>query len=133
MFLLEVIAGGRLRVMDFTKGPDGMLIVSDALVVCESDSLKGLVKFALGRYWGIAVRGASDFDQASAALVERAPQVAIIDADLRDAADVAHLVAPGTRIVAINSALETPPWAHAATPAPFQPPKLHEALESALA
>jgi DNA-binding NtrC family response regulator len=110
-----------------------MLIVSDALVVCESDSLKGLVKFALGRYWGVVVRGASDFDQASAALVERAPQVAIIDVELPNAADVAHLVAPGTRIVAINVASSAPSWADAATPVPFQPPKLHEALERALA
>lgn len=110
-----------------------MLIVSDALVVSESEALAGLVKFALGRYWGVVVRGASGFDQASEALVQRAPQVAIIDAELVEAADVAHLVAPGTRVVAINAGPVAPEWAHAATPPPFQPPKLHEALERAFA
>jgi len=109
-----------------------MLIVSDALVVCESEALRGLVTFALGRYWGIVVRGATDFDTASAALVERTPQVAIIDAELPAVADVVHLVAPSTRIVAINAGPEGLAWAHATTEAPFQPTKLHEALEEAL-
>jgi hypothetical protein len=85
-----------------------MLIVSDALVVCESEALRGLVKFALGRYWGIVVRGAADFDTASAALVERTPQVAI------------------------NAGPEGLAWAHATTEAPFRPTKLHQALEEAL-
>ena len=110
-----------------------MPMVSDVLVVCESDALRGLVKFALGRYRGVVVRGATDFDTASTALVERTPQVAIIDAELPTVADVVHLVAPSTRIVAINADSAVLCWAHATTETPFQPTKLHEALETALA
>ena len=102
--------------------------LSDVLVVSESETLRTLVKFALGRWWGVVIRNADSHAAASAALDERTPQLAILDMALPSAGDLGPAIAQKTRIVAVN-ALGPVSWAHESADPPFQPQKLHAAIE----
>lgn len=119
-----------------------MINLSDALIVSDSEAVKGLVRFALGRYWGVQIREADSIEDAEAKLSERLPQIVIVDVDSA-AFDGYSLVSQvrrkGVRVLAINDrfAGATSPaavaGANAVTDAPFQPAKFHEAIASAWA
>ena len=102
--------------------------VSDVLVVSESDALRTLMKFALGRWWGVVIRNADSHDAARAALNERAPQFAIVDMALPDVDDLGREIASKTQVIAVN-AEGSVAWASETAQAPFQPQKLHVAIE----
>jgi DNA-binding response OmpR family regulator len=108
-----------------------MVNVSDVLVVSGSEVLRGLVKFGLGRWWGVVIRNADSSEVALAALAERVPQLAIIDADMPGAEEVGRVLAASTRVIAVNAATPAT-WSSASVEPPFQPPKLHAAIEAVL-
>ncbi len=82
-----------------------MINLSDALIVSDSEAVKGLVRFALGRYWGVQIREADSIEDAEAKLSERLPQIVIVDVDSA-AFDGYSLVSQvrrkGVRVLAIN-------------------------------
>jgi hypothetical protein len=103
--------------------------VSDVLVVSESDALKALAKFALGRWWGVSIRNVDGFAAACDAATVRAPQFAIVDMEHAEAMNIGEVLSKRTRIIAVNG--RTPvSWASQFTDAPFQPAKLHAAIEA---
>ena len=87
------------------------------------------MKFALGRWWGVVIRNANSPDAACVALSERTPQLAIIDMALPDVDELGRAMATKTRVIAVN-AQGSVPWASAAADAPFQPQKLHVAIDA---
>lgn len=108
-----------------------MVNVSDVLVVSGSETLRGLVKFALGRWWGVVIREVDSLEGAGAALAERVPQLAIVDAEMPGAEDAGRVLASSTRVIAVNASTPVT-WSSASVDLPFQPPKLHAAIETVL-
>jgi DNA-binding NtrC family response regulator len=102
--------------------------VSDVLIVSESETLRTLVKFALGRWWGVVIRGAESAAQAREALAARAPQLAVVDADLPGAEGVGRALGASSHVIAINASGPIA-WAAQTTQPPFQPQKLQAAIE----
>ncbi len=117
-----------------------MIDQSDALIVSHSEAVNGLVRFALGRYRGVRIRGADCVEDAQAKIAERMPQLVVIDVD-SSAFDGFALVSEvrdrGIRVVAINDRFAGPSsraavaGANGVADVPFQPAKLHAAIEDA--
>lgn len=102
--------------------------VSDVLIVSESEALPALIKFALGRWWGVVIRIECSAAAGTAALSERVPQIAVVDAALPDADAFGRILAVKTHVIAVNAPGPLV-WAAQITSEPFQPHKLHAAIE----
>lgn len=111
-------------------------MITDAVLVSDSDALRTLVQFALGKYWGLQLRHATTGDEASAKVTERTPQLILVDAASSGfSADFVvgalRQTAPSASIFALNADAPVS-GSHACIDSPFQPQKLHAAIDSRL-
>lgn len=102
-----------------------------ALIASQSDAVRNIAGFALGKYRGIDIRKADNAGDASQQLEENHPDLLIVDASMDRAAALLSTGASwGTATIAINDCGDPMIRAAACVPAPFQPSALQEAIES---